>query len=90
MEAVVIAVFGAISAFFAWRAQVAAKNVDKKTETNHGKTPGEYLEMILDVRESQLDLHQTLLDHTEQDAKNFEKLAALIQENASLITEESR
>lgn len=89
MEAVFVALFGAITSYFAWRSERHAKRVDKKTDTNHGKTPGEYLEMILDVRESQLDLHQSLLEHTEQDARNFEQLAHLIKSSVKPTVEES-
>lgn len=58
------------------------KNLQSDLQTNHGKRPGEYLEMIHDVRESQLDLKKALIEHTEQDSQRFEELAALIRERS--------
>lgn len=97
----IVAIAGAVTSYFAWRASVNSKKVDRKTETNHGRTPGEYLEMVLEVKDGVLDLKQSFVDvkgqvvnlheqlsaHTEQDARNFEDLATLVKGNATLIQE---
>jgi hypothetical protein len=82
VEAVAIAIAG----FFSWRSAKRAKSVDVKTETNHGKSPGEYLEMVLDVKEAvlevrdgQLELREKFDAHTEQDRVNFERIQALVE-----------
>src|SRR3546814_12440714 len=74
------ALFTAVAAFFSYRASKDAKKTDKKTETNHGREPWEYLEMVLEVKEllhkvrSQQfqqvrtieDMHEALVDHTDR------------------------
>lgn len=90
MEAVLIALFGACAAFFSWRANVHAKDVKRNTTTNHGHTAGEYLEMILDVKDAvldtkqaQVDLKEQLIAHTAQDNANFDALQTLINTRAA-------
>lgn len=68
MEAVVIALAGAVTGFFSWRASVHSKSTRDDLQTNHGKRPGEYLEMIQEVRKD-------LANHTLQDAENFDRLS---------------
>lgn len=94
MEAVIVAVIGAIgllgNTWLTMKTKRAAENVDRKTETNHGMEPWEYLEMILEVRQGVLDVkeaqigqQQALIEHTSQDHINFEQLADLIKRSTS-------
>lgn len=53
---VLIAFFGSVTSIFAFLAAQRAKKVDRKTETNHGREPWEYLEMVMEVRDEVLDL----------------------------------
>lgn len=53
---------GAVTAIFQWLNRRAMK-------TNHGKRPGEYLEMVAELKAD-------LAAHTIQDADNFSKLSA--------------
>lgn len=90
MEEVIIAIIGVIgtlgSAWLALKAKQAAENVDRKTETNHGKEPWEYLEMVQDVRNDVLDLKNDVLHMRESSlrtARAQEDLhAALIEHTA--------
>lgn len=93
MEAVIIAIAGTIAAYFSWRASQAAtkskdaaENVDRKTTTNHGKEPWEYLEMVQDVRTDILDLKKDMLhmrEYTIMTARSQEDLhIALIEHTA--------
>jgi len=61
MEAVLIAFFGAVASFFTWRSKVHAKGARDDIATNHGKRPGEYLEMVGDVKNEQV-IHGARLD----------------------------
>lgn len=76
METLFASAFAATAAFFGWLTK-------RQMKTNHGKRPGEYLEMILDVRENQTELHQKFVEHMEQDNRNFQDLADLIRERNS-------
>ena len=88
MEAVIVAVFGSITGFFAWRASVHSKGTRDDIQTNHGKRPGEYLEMSADIPEiamrvsnieaEQAKVAQELAAHTIQDATNFGLLTKLM------------
>lgn len=84
------AVLGALavrikSAAKANTAATVAAHADLKT--NHGKRPGEYLEMVADVQvDVQALAHKVdkvialIADHTVQDATNFSELRALVVE----------
>lgn len=95
MEAIIVAICAAtLPAYFSYRANRHARNVDKKTDTNHGKEPWEYLEMIQDVKDLALATKATVLetkhtvlkledsfrDHSQLDTENFEELRGLIKE----------
>lgn len=65
MEAIIIAVIGVVgtlgSAWLSLKAKQAAEKVDRKTETNHGKEPWEYLEMVQDVKDGLIDVRADVL-----------------------------
>ena len=44
MEAVLIAFFGSVTAFFSWRSKVHAKGTRDDVKTNNGRRPGDYIE----------------------------------------------
>lgn len=65
------------------------KGVRRDLETNHGKRPGEYLEMVADVKVGQdivsaqlSNLTAHLVAHAELDAKNFKELRELLEVKA--------
>lgn len=69
-------------------------SIHSDIQTNHGKKPFEYLEMIADIQKEQLDNKleslenrrllvehaHMLVEHTEHDTKNFNELKELILE----------
>lgn len=59
---VLIAFFGSVTSIFAFLAAQRAKNVDRKTETNHGREPWQYLEMVMEVRDEVLDLKSAVFN----------------------------
>lgn len=76
---IVVALIGLMGVVYAARAAAgarsAAKEVHAEVKTNHGKTAGQYLEMIQDVKED-------LAAHTEQDDRNFRELRDRIDQLA--------
>jgi hypothetical protein len=73
-----IAIFGTVASFFAWRASVHSKGTNINIQTNHGKRPGEYLEMVAENLERINDIGEQLAAHTEQDGENFREIARMI------------
>jgi hypothetical protein len=76
------------------RVEGTVDSIHADIQTNHGKKAFEYLEMIADIQNEQLDSKlatlenrrllveqaQMLVDHTEHDSKNFNELKELILE----------
>jgi formylmethanofuran dehydrogenase subunit B len=76
------------------RVEGTVDSIHSDIQTNHGKKPFEYLEMIADVQKEQIDNKldmlenrrllvehaQMLVEHTEHDSKNFNELKELILE----------
>ena len=74
------------------RVEGTVDSIHSDIQTNHGKKPFEYLEMIADVQKEQLDNKldmlenrrllvehaQALVEHTEHDTKNFNELKELM------------
>lgn len=74
------------------RVEGTVDSIHSDIQTNHGKKPFEYLEMIADVQKDQLDMKldalenrrllvehaQALVEHTEHDTRNFNELKDLI------------
>lgn len=65
-----------------WRASKRSRSTEAKVDnlhadmaTNHGRRPGEYLEMLPMVIDSQLRFDRRLTEHTEQDAVNFARIS---------------
>lgn len=79
---VLVAVCGAAAAILGSMLSTRnkVKNLAEDLQTNHGKKPYEYLEMIHDVREALLDLKEWSVDHTQQDTENFKALQDAIEE----------
>lgn len=65
MEAVLVAAIGAlgliVNTYISLGTRKAAENIDRKTETNHGRSPGQYLEMVMEVRDQVLDVRDDIL-----------------------------
>ena len=86
MEAIIVALItqaGVLGAVVAQgrRSRKAVGDLTDKVQTNHGKEPFEYLEMVAEVREavnqSRDDVKQLVMllaRHTEQDAENFQAI----------------
>lgn len=55
MEVLFTAIFGAVAAFYGYKANKTAVKIDKKTATNHGMEPWQYLEMILEIKEKMVE-----------------------------------
>lgn len=72
----------------AWNARAVSRrttSLETAVATNHGKRPGEYLEMVgemkfdLALMNGKLDrMVEILADHTTQDAENFKVLRHMI------------
>lgn len=84
-----IAVPATLTTIFAFLAARRSGQTKAQVETNHGKRPGEYLELIADLVDSMKNaatsedvkaLHAVLADHTRADAENFEALQSAIEE----------
>lgn len=60
-EPIILAIAGAITAYFSYKASRHAKSVDKKTDTNHGREPWEYLEMVMEVRDELMHVREDML-----------------------------
>lgn len=74
------------------RVEGTVDNIQSNIQTNHGKKPSEYLEMIADIKQHSLETRMDALemkslvveqaaalhDHTVNDAKNFDELKSLI------------
>jgi len=85
MEGFLQGLAAVIAAVAAMRAASHAKQGRKDTATNHGKRPGEYLEMVAEIRDGQdamttemSALARLIAEHTIQDAQNFAELRMLI------------
>lgn len=88
--AALVTQLGALALLFAQnrRQEAAVTTLTEKVQTNHGKEPREYLEMIADVREvvehiaqgqravslEQNALARLVAEHTLQDDRNFSAL----------------
>lgn len=55
LAGVFTALFPAVGAYFGYKANKTANRIDRKTETNHGMEPWQYLEMILEIKEKVVD-----------------------------------
>jgi hypothetical protein len=75
VEGVVAAAFLVIGNFFAWRAAKHSKETKDDLRTNHGKRPGEYLEMIGEV------LAQQAL-HERDDERRFKAIELKLDERS--------
>lgn len=81
LSAVILAIAGIVVALVQQvRTQRKVSEVHDALKTNHGKRPGEYLEMVGDLAEQVTRLDRkvdtvagTLADHTVADAVNFEE-----------------
>jgi hypothetical protein len=87
--AIVVAIVGAIglvvpAAINGW---VQTSKLNRKVDelgsaiaTNHGKRPGEYLEMVAEALQATVHIRHTLDEHTIQDQERFDELTAQIQQ----------
>ena len=55
-------------------------SIKASVKTNHGKRPGEYLEMIAELLEGQGEIKAQLDAHTTQDAERFDELTERLDE----------
>lgn len=84
-----IAVPAGLTTWFAYLSARRSGETKTQVETNHGKRPGEYIELIADLvdiakggatKEDVQALHGALTEHTKADAENFEALRSSIEE----------
>lgn len=93
------AVTVAVAPVLLWQRKSHAKldRLEQKVETNHGKRPGEYLEMIDDVRrqvdglavtvgEGVGELKAIMASHTAEDSERFDALNAQLSEIVTSVT----
>jgi hypothetical protein len=81
IAAVIIGVFGLIGVYFQHRTTRRVEQMHDALKTNHGKRPGEYLELVgeLDEKVDRLEravgvVAATVADHTVADESNFAQL----------------